>query len=38
MQPQELFGGLAGEVLLSRRELDDQVVDGPQLVDRISRS
>jgi hypothetical protein len=33
MESQELIDALAGEVLLPRRELDDQVVDGPQLVD-----
>ena len=38
VEPEELVGSLAGEVLVPCRELDDQVVDGPQLVERSSRS
>ena len=31
---EQLVAHLAGEVLLPLRELDDHVVDGPQLIDR----
>ena len=34
MEAEQLVGALAGEVLRPRRELDDQEVDGPQLVER----
>jgi hypothetical protein len=34
VESQELVRALAGEVLLPSRELDDQVVDGPQLIER----
>jgi hypothetical protein len=34
IEPEELLRALAAEVLVSSREFDDQVVDGPQLVDR----
>ncbi|OGO57991.1 MAG: hypothetical protein A2Z32_01730 [Chloroflexi bacterium RBG_16_69_14] len=37
MEPDELCRSLASEVLLPGRELDDQVVDGPQLVERLLR-
>ena len=34
VKPEELVRPLAGEVLGPGRELDDQVIDGPQLVER----
>ena len=34
VEAEELVGALAGEVLVPGRELDDQVVDGPELVER----
>ena len=34
VEPEELVGALAGEVLRPGRELHDQEVDGPQLVER----
>ena len=34
VEPEQLVRSLAREVLVPSRELDDEVVDGPQLVDR----
>ncbi len=34
VEAEQLVRALAGEVLLPRREFDDQVVDGPELVER----
>ncbi len=33
MEAEELVGALPGEVLVPHRELHDQIVDGPELVD-----